>query len=190
MPKDILIIVNCELPLNSNNQLPSNAVQMFSADPNIVQNGSQGTTELWINVPPETNLRWRAVPLQITDLGNNPYQVLITQVQIWGSSPSNNQLDAWQYLQQWFADAGSGTGVSYAQATQAIQLTDPAPGTASTSNPIPVANQTLPDPFVQAITTNPMPAGKNKVAYSFICTVYKNGAPYATVTWDPYVTVQ
>ncbi|HEY0192208.1 MAG TPA: hypothetical protein VGC42_13900, partial [Kofleriaceae bacterium] len=121
-----------------------------------MQNNTQGSTELWVKVPPEANLRWRAVPLQLTDSDNQAYHVMITQVTLWGANTGTSQLDAYQYLQQWFVDAGTGYGVTYSSASQPLNLTDPSPGSASLSNQAQVQKATITDPFVQATCTGAM----------------------------------
>lgn len=188
MSQDILIIVNCELPV-TNGQLPAAAVQMFAADPKIVLKNSQGSTELGIQVPPETNLRWRAVPLQIMDADSQAYSVIITQALLWGANPATNQLDAYQYLGQWFANGGTAYGAGYSQNSQNLNFTDPAQGSSSSSQQLGVTKVTHSDPFIQATCNGAMSSPNQSVAYSFTCTVYKNGVQYATVSWDPYVTV-
>jgi hypothetical protein len=189
MAKDILIIVDCQKPV-TNGKLPSDAVSMYAADSSIVQGNSQGSTELHVKVAPETNLRWRAVPLQISQglpEGQN-WQVMITQVILWGAG--DKQLDASQFLQQWFADAGTANGPAYSRATESFNFSpeSPKPGSSTTSNAAGVSIQPITDAFVQATCVGEMQATQY-VAYSFVCTVYQNGKQYATVSWDPYVTI-
>lgn len=185
---DILIVIDCQKPLSGNNELPVEAVKMYASEPStIVRSNSQGTSELWVQVPPETNLRWRAVPLQISQGApeGQKWQVMITQVKLWGAD-GRNQLKANDYLQVWFTDAGTGNGPGY----------NPSPGQLSFTqgNGFSLSNQAgvqvgqIADPFVQATCFGEMPSS-NYVAYSFTCTVYNNGRQYATVTWDPYVTI-
>lgn len=195
-PKDILIIVDCEQPLNSDGTLPSSAVRMFAADPTIVY-ANQGSTELGVKVPSETNLRWRAVPLQMSQ--NLPegqhWHVMITQVILWGAG--GKQLNASDYLQQWFAATGVATTPAYKNATENFTFQPPsAPDNQYTTSNVAdmaddtdLASQVISDPYVQATCTNYMLNESNYAAYSFVCTVYKGRTKYATVSWDPYVIV-
>lgn len=191
MSVDILIVVDCQKPLK-NNELPPEAVFMYASEPTtIVRNNSQGGAELWVQVPPETNLRWRAVPLQMSQglPEDQRWQVMITQVKLWGPN-GGDQLDASQFLKVWFTDAGTGNGPGYS----------PSPGLFTFSPETPLLNKyiqsnqagvqvtQIADPFVQATCFGEMQPNQ-RVAYSFTCTVYNNGRQYATVTWDPYVTI-
>jgi hypothetical protein len=189
MSKDILIIVDCNKPVTGG-QLPSDAVSMYASDRSIVRNNSQGSTELWVQVPPETNLRWRAVPLQLSEglPEDQRFQVMITQVKLWGAN--GNQLDASQYLQVWFADAGTSNGPAYNPSPNSFSFSpaNPPPSGSSNSNAAGVEMLQIKDPFVQATCFGEMQA-KNYISYSFTCTVYKSGKLYATVSWDPYVTI-
>src|SRR4051812_23783497 len=107
MAVDILVIVDCNQP-PINNTLPSDSVQMFASDPSIVRNHGQGSTELWVQVPRESYLRWRAVPRQLTDEQDHKFQVVITQVTLWGPN-GDYQLDATTYLPKngWAAFRGT-----------------------------------------------------------------------------------
>lgn len=192
MATDILIIVDCQQPVDSNGNLTPDAVRMYAADPSIVRGNSQGTTELWVQVPSETNLNWRAVPLQLSQglPEGQRWHVVITQVKLWGAN-SSKQLNASQFLQQWFAAAGAASGPSYAAATESFTFTPPSPavGGSTSSNTADVVSQPISDPYVQATCTGFMEDVSNYAAYSFTCTIYKGGTKYATVSWDPYVTV-
>jgi hypothetical protein len=184
---DILIVVDCQKPL-SGGSLPAEAVTMYASEPStIVRANSQGTSELWVQVPPETNLRWRAVPLQISQGApeGQRWQVMITQVKLWGANGAN-QLKASDYLQVWFTDAGTGRGPGYSPSPG--QFTFSPGNDFSESNVAGVQVGSIADPFIQATCFGEM-SSSQYVAYSFTCTVYNNGQPYATVTWDPYVTI-
>jgi hypothetical protein len=191
MPIDMLIIVDCKKPV-SNGQLSQDAVAMYASDPSIIRNNTQGATELWVQVPPETNLRWRAIPLQLSDdlPEGQQFQVMITQVRLWGANPYNaDQLDAYQYLVQWFANAGTNYGPTYSPSSQSFSVSDPRPGGYNESNNAVIERVQINDPYVQATCNGAMTDPSKFVAYSFTCTVYKNGKQYATVSWDPYVTI-
>lgn len=188
MSVDILIVVDCQQPLNANNQLPVEAVFMYASQAStIVRSNSQGGSELWVQVPPETNLRWRAVPLQMSQglPEDQRWQVIITQVKLWGSN-GGNQLDANQFLKVWFTDAGTANGPGYSPSPGELSFTSE--GGYSLSNQAGVQTGQTADPFVQATCFGEMSASQY-VAYSFTCTVYNNGRLYTTVSWDPYVTI-
>lgn len=192
MSVDILIVIDCQKPLSGNNQLPAEAVRMYASEPStIVRSNSQGGAELWVQVPPETNLRWRAVPLQMSQglPEGQTWQVMITQVKLWGPN-GGNQLDASKYLQVWFADAGTGKGPSYDPSPGQLSFSPATPSLngSSLSNQAGIQIASIGDPFVQATCFGEM-SSNQYVAYSFTCTVYNNGRQYATVTWDPYVTI-
>jgi hypothetical protein len=187
MAVDILIIVDCnQTPIN--NTLPSDSVQMFASDPSIVRNHSQGSTELWVQVPRESYLRWRAVPRQLTDEQDHKFQVVITQVTLWGPN-GDYQLDAPTYLPKngWAAFRGtSGSDcIVYGSSSQNFTF----PGNSDVSNPANLTTGQINDPYVQATCDGLMPSPANFVAYSFTCTVFKDGNFYATVSWDQYVTI-
>lgn len=191
MSSDILIVVDCQKPL-TNGQLPHEAVAMYAADSSVVRANSQGSTELWVQVPPETNLRWRAVPLQISQglPEGQQWQVMITQMKLWGAT-GTNQLDASQYLQMSFTDAGTSNGPVY-NPSPGLLTFDPArapAGGSTSSNQMGVQIVEITDPFVQATCFGEMQSAAQYVAYSFTCTIYQAGRVYGTVTWDPYVTI-
>lgn len=191
MSSDILIVVDCQKEL-TNGQLPSDAVSMYAADSKIVRANSQGSTELWVQVAPETNLRWRAVPLQISQglPEGQQWQVMITQVKLWGTN-NQKQLDASKYLQVWFSDAGTSNGPVYDPSPGQLSFNpaQPQPGGSISSGQAGVKIVPINDPFVQATCFGEMPSADQYVAYSFTCTVYQAGRQYGTVTWDPYVTI-
>lgn len=199
MSQDILIVVDCQAKL-SNNTLPSSAVKMYAASSDIVVSG-QGTNEIWVKVPTETNLRWRAVPLQMSQglPENQRWEVMITRVKLWGANASQNQLDAAEYLQDWTADGGLYAGVAYKfpgiQHNEQLTFSPEVPPPNGSSESQVVGVQTdvqVRDPYVQCTTYGAMDVtsgNKPRAAYSFTCSIYQNGKPYATVTWDPFVTV-
>ena len=198
MSKDILVVVGCT---KVKNEYP---VQMFAADPSIIASGShQGSAELHVNVPVGEVIKWRAVPLQISegidpkqtsealDANESGWRVIITAVNLWGPNPEKDLGDAQTYLVGWGTNNGDAEGFHYSkQGTIAFPPGPPPKDGCLWSKEIPVSNQRNYGPFVYCMTQLPdQKTPGPKVAYSFECTVYKNGKLAHKVTWDPYVTV-
>jgi hypothetical protein len=172
--QDILIVVDCV----------RQSVQMYAADPGIVQSNSQGTNELWVKVPADTVLRWRAVPLQM-DTGSDSepelYHVIISSFKLWGAGGGTPpQGDASLYLKEWGTSNGEGDAPYYSST-----------GNIAPNTTLPVGTEGINRPFVQttAQLTNRDETQGPKVAYSFTVDVYKNRTKVATINWDPFVTV-
>jgi hypothetical protein len=194
---DILIVIDCDKSnfLPNSTQLDGNkAVTMF-ADATTTIRGGQGTNELWVQVPQGDSLRWRAVAKQYTTVDNQKLHALITTAGLWGGSGANgsNQLDAYSYLTGWFWDTEAAkTGRIYNPTNQSFPIPDPGSDsgseTVSTLNPFPTTTASVNVNFVQAFCHNSM-ASENRVAYSFTCSIWAGTEPYATVNWDPFVTI-
>ncbi|WP_437999641.1 hypothetical protein WMF26_06715 [Sorangium sp. So ce185] len=172
---DILILIDV------NNQ----TVQMYAADTGIVQAGSQGTNELWVKVPAESNLRWRVEPLQAATFENGElklYHTLITKFHLWAANAQATppQGDASKYLTEWGCDNGSGNAPFYAT-----------PETITPDTNIGTSTQGIYRPYIQCTTALGRDETQSqKLAYTFYVQVYKAGKPYGPpISWDPYVTV-
>lgn len=161
MAQDILVIVNCE----------TNAVQMY-CDPSILYNSSEGSSELWVKVPVSTNLRWRTVPLQLTDEGAGIYHTIISAYRLWPGASD--------YLVDWATSNGGGDAPRY----------NP-PGELNQEVSAPIAIEGINRPFIQCLTQlkNRDEMQSPQVAYTFYIDIYKNGHKLRTINWDPYVTV-
>ncbi|MDI3290365.1 hypothetical protein [Polyangium sp. 15x6] len=178
MAQDILIIVNAK----------TGTVQMYAADPSIVQGNSQGSNELWVRVPASEQLRWRVEPLQLAEGASGEadlYHAIITRVELWGPTESPPQGDASKYLVDWISNNGAGDTPYYS-----------APGTITAGKntfgpPTPIATQGINRPFVACETqmSNRDEMVSPKIAYSFSVDIYLGREKVNTVTWDPYVTV-
>lgn len=189
---DILIVIDCNqsnFKPGTTTLDPSKSVTMF-ADATTVIRGGQGTNELWVQVPQGDSLRWRAVAKQYTTVDNQKLQALITTASLWGGNGSNGQLDAFDYLTNWSAEMeSSATGKAYSPDNQQVIIPDPGSSSVETSSPpIQIGSANVDVNFVQAYCHKNM-ASENRVAYSFTCTIFAAGQKYATVDWDPYVTI-
>lgn len=175
MAQDILIIVNCE----------TGTVQMYAADPAIVQGNSQGSNELWVRVPASENLRWRVEPLQMAAGAGNEgdlYHAIISNLKLWGANPSATppQGDASVYLVNWASNNGAGDTPYY----------NP-PGDIRPGNTMPIATQGINRPFIECTTqmSSRDEVQSPRIAYSFTVDIYRGREKVNSVTWDPYVTV-
>lgn len=163
MAQDILIVVDCK----------SNKVQMF-CDPSILDSGStEGSNELAVKVPVTTELRWRVVPLQLTDPQDaGVYHTIIESFRLWQN--------AGDYLIEWGTSNGDGSAPYYQS-----------PGGLRPETSAPVAVEGINRPFVQCLTqlTSRDETQSPRVAYTFTVGIYKNGTRVDGITWDPYVTI-
>lgn len=170
MAQDILIIVNCD-------RNARNRIQMF-CDPAIATDNSEGSYELGIRVPADTELRWRAVPLQITDVSGaaGVYHVIIEQYHLW----NNEQGDAAKYLVEWGTSNGNGDAPRYTN-----------PGNLDADKITAITVEGINRPFVQCLTqlTSRDENQSPKVAYNFTVAIYKNGTKIEDLSWDPSVIV-
>lgn len=178
MAQDILIIVNAE----------TGTVQMFAADPSIVQGNSQGSNELWVRVPASENLRWRVEPLQLSEGVSGEgdmYHAIISSVRLWGANAGQNQGDAGNYLVNWASNNGAGDTPYYNPSGDLI------PGKNEDGKPATIGTQGINRPFVECTTqlSNRDEETSLKLAYSFSVDIYKGRQKVRSISWDPYVTV-
>jgi len=171
---DILVLVDV------NNR----TAQMYAADQGIVQGGTQGSNELWVKVPAESQLRWRAEPLQSAasdGTGLKLYHTLITQFHLWEANLNSTppQGDARQYLVEWGCDNGSGEAPFYNT-----------PETIYPDKPIDIKPQGIYRPYIQCTTALGRNENQSKrVAYTLTVDVYLGDVKQYSISWDPYVTV-
>ncbi len=167
MAQDILIIINCD-------KTASNRIQMF-CDPSILDRSSEGSNELAVRVPVGTELRWRAVPLQLSEGasgGAGLYHVIIKQYRLWPNAE--------KYLVEWGTSNGGGDAPFYTPAGNLAASTDAA-----------ISTEGIDRPFIQCLTqlTSRDENVSPQVAYTFTVAIYKNGDKVEELGWDPYVTV-
>lgn len=173
MAEDILIVVNCE----------TKAIQMF-CDPSIYHDNGEGSPELGVRVPAGTELRWRVVPLQLSQGPSMAAGVYHTIITAYGLYP-----DASTYLTEWGTSNGAGDAPYYSQPGNLGSNSAPLPVPAATSAAISVEG--INRPFVQCLTqlANRDQQEGPRVAYTFEVAIYKDGTKVDRVTWDPYVIV-
>jgi len=175
MAQDILVIINCK----------SGTVNMYAADPSIVQGNSQGSSELWVRVPASENLRWRVVPLQLGEGAGGAaqlYHTIISKYHLWEANPSAHpaQGEASEYLVNWATNNGAGDTPYYHPPGDLNRDTDAA-----------ITTQGINRPFVECTTqlTGRDEEESKRLAYTFYVDIYRDREKVRTINWDPYVTV-
>ncbi|MCY1055748.1 hypothetical protein [Nannocystis sp. SCPEA4] len=173
MSQDILIIVNCD-------RTAPNRIQMF-CDPSIAyagtQGGGEGSNELGVKVPLNTELRWRAVPLQTQDPNDaGVYHVVIKRYHLWNNAQGN----AANYLVEWGTSNGGSDAPFYKP-----------PGNLAPDTDAAISTEGIDRPFVQCLTqlTSRDENLSPQIAYSFTVTIFKNGDKVEDLSWDPYVVI-